>query len=96
MESSEKPLRAKITVKGHVTGVGFRYFVFRNAVVLGLKGFTRNLPSGEVYTVVEGPAIDVLTLFNKMKQGPSMSRVTNVHITYEEITNEFDSFEIVR
>ncbi len=96
MESSETPMRAKITVEGHVTGVGFRYFVFRHATVLGLKGFTRNLPTGEVYTVVEGPAIDVLTLFNRMKQGPAMSRVTNVHITYEEITDEFDSFEIVR
>ncbi|MYC83321.1 MAG: acylphosphatase, partial [Acidobacteria bacterium] len=35
-------------IGGAVQGVGFRYFVHRHASRLGLVGFTRNLPHGEV------------------------------------------------
>ncbi len=49
-----KLARATIIVNGVVQGVGFRYFVLRNANALGLKGYTKNLFTGEVLTEVEG------------------------------------------
>ena len=47
-------VRAEIVVNGLVQGVGFRYFVMREAQKLELKGFVKNLYSGEVLTVIEG------------------------------------------
>ena len=41
-------LRVRIVVGGIVQGVGFRNFVFHWAKKLGVNGFTRNLPTGEV------------------------------------------------
>ena len=36
-------VRAEIVVNGLVQGVGYRYFVVREAKKLGLKGYTKNL-----------------------------------------------------
>ena len=46
--------RAEIIVNGLVQGVGFRYFVYREALKLNLTGYTKNLYTGEVLTVAEG------------------------------------------
>ena len=46
--------RAEIIVNGLVQGVGFRYFVYREARDLELKGFVKNLYTGEVFTAAEG------------------------------------------
>jgi acylphosphatase len=46
-------VRAEIIVNGLVQGVGYRYFVLREAKRLELKGFTQNLYTGEVMTVVQ-------------------------------------------
>ena len=45
---------ADIIVKGIVQGVGFRWFVEREAKMFGLMGYVKNLHSGEVEIVVEG------------------------------------------
>lgn len=86
--------RAEIIVNGLVQGVGFRYFVYRNALKLGLKGFTQNLFSGEVLTVVEGPKYIIEELFELIKIGPRNADVKNASIKYYEAKNEFTNFEI--
>lgn len=86
--------RAEILVNGLVQGVGFRYFVVRCAEKLGLKGYTKNLFSGEVYTVVEGEAEIVEEFFNKIKIGPPHAGVKNASIRWSESKNEFTRFEV--
>lgn len=86
--------RAEIIVNGLVQGVGFRYFVLRNAQKMGLKGYVKNLFSGEVLTVVEGEEYKIEELFNLIKVGPSMSDVRNAVIKWSEPKNEFTKFEI--
>jgi acylphosphatase len=86
--------RAEILVNGFVQGVGFRYFVVRNAEQLGLKGFTKNLFSGEVFTVVEGELAMIEELFRKIKTGPRNADVKNAVITWSEPKNEFKSFVV--
>ena len=44
----EKEVRARFTIRGVVQGVGFRYYVLQKAQESRLKGFTQNLPNGEV------------------------------------------------
>jgi len=55
-------------VNGLVQGVGFRYFVYREAAKLGLKGLTKNLYSGEVLTVVEGEKAMIEDLIKKLRE----------------------------
>lgn len=86
--------RAKVIVSGVVQGVGFRFFVYRNAADLKLKGFTENLYTGEVLTVVEGDKAFVQELINKIKVGPAQSSVKSCQVSWEEYKNEFNNFEI--
>jgi len=41
-------------VHGRVQGVGYRYFVWRQAEALGVTGFARNRADGSVEVVAEG------------------------------------------
>ena len=86
--------RAEILVNGLVQGVGFRYFVLREAQNLELKGFVKNLFTGEVLTVVEGEKSLIEDLFNRIKIGPSHASVKNVHITWDRSKSEFTNFEV--
>lgn len=86
--------RAEILVNGLVQGVGFRYFVYREASNLGLNGYVKNLYTGEVLTVVEGNKILIEDLFKKIRIGPSHASVKNAHIEWDGSKNEFTHFEI--
>ncbi len=86
--------RAEIIVGGVVQGVGFRFFVLRNALALGLKGYVKNLPSGEVFTLVEGEQGLIHELYEQLIIGSSFSRVTKHAINWYSFQNEFTSFEI--
>ncbi len=86
--------RAEILARGFVQGVGFRYFVVRQAEKIGLKGYTENLYSGEVLTVVEGEKYLIEELVKQIKIGPSRAQVRNVFIKWCEYKNEFTRFEI--
>ncbi|HAW09043.1 MAG TPA: acylphosphatase [Bacteroidetes bacterium] len=86
--------RAEFIVMGHVQGVGFRYFVYQNAVMLNLKGYVSNLMNGNVQVVVEGPKDAIEQLRKKLNQGPLHSYVQSIEFTYLDYKNEFDGFSI--
>ncbi|MGE5429803.1 MAG: acylphosphatase [Syntrophomonadaceae bacterium] len=92
---AEKLFRAEILSEGLVQGVGFRYFVLRQAQNLGLKGYTKNLYTGDqVLTVAEGNKAAIEELFKILKAGPMHASVTRCTIAWEEYAGEFSSFEI--
>ncbi len=90
----EENIRAEFIVSGLVQGVGFRYFVYQNAVSLGLRGYTRNLWDGKVYTIVEGGKQAVEQLHKELKRGPVMAHVESIQVEYNQPASEFDGFEI--
>jgi acylphosphatase len=65
-------------VHGLVQGVGFRYFVMREARALGLGGFVRNQPDGTVEVVAEGTADLLAALEARLHDGPALSAVSHV------------------
>ena len=87
-------VRAEIVVNGLVQGVGYRYFVMREAHKLGLKGFVKNLYSGEVLTVAEGEKAIVEELVKKIKVGPIHASVKSCKVDWQEPKNEFTDFEV--
>jgi acylphosphatase len=74
----------RFVVSGRVQGVGFRYFVVREAESLGLSGWVRNLPTGEVEVVVGGEQALVELLESRLWRGPPHARVAQVDATDAE------------
>lgn len=68
----------KYLVSGVVQGVGFRYFVRRQATALAIAGWTRNLPDGRVEVVARGDQASQAALEQALWRGPGHSRVENV------------------
>ena len=91
---AKKIQRAEIIANGLVQGVGFRYFVYRNAEKLNLKGYTKNLYTGEVLTVVEGETHLIEEFYKQIKIGPMHASVKNAVITWRDPLEEFTHFEI--
>jgi acylphosphatase len=87
-------VRAEIVVNGLVQGVGYRYFVVREAQKLNLKGFTQNLYTGEVLTIVEGEKALVEEMIKKLKVGPIHASVKSCKVDWQEPKNEFTDFEV--
>lgn len=87
-------VRAHIIVKGMVQGVGFRWYTAREAQRLGLAGFVRNLPDGNVELAAEGERGIVETLIEHVKVGPPTADVRDVLLIWEKPTMERVRFEI--
>ena len=86
-------IRAKIIVKGIVHGVGFRSFVKRNADMLDIDGYVKNIPEG-VEIVAEADNNLIRHFITKIRQGPQSSKVEDVEIHFEDPSNEYDDFLI--
>jgi len=88
--------RAHVQVDGVVQSVGFRPFVYRTAVELGLRGSVRNLGDAGVSVVLEGPEGKVETFLEKLERNPPpLAEVETVTVETEPISNHrYDSFSI--
>lgn len=69
---------ARFLVGGRVQGVGFRWFVLREAEGLGLRGLARNLPDGGVEVIAEGTVQALEALERALRRGPAMAHVGRV------------------
>lgn len=65
-------------VRGRVQGVGFRWFVQREAAALELSGWVRNTEDGHVEVVAKGDPAVLHQLGQALRRGPRGSRVDAV------------------
>ncbi len=87
-------VRAVIRLYGIVQGVGMRYFIWREARKLGLRGYVRNLEDGSVEIVAEGENDLIETLvYLARNEGPGF--VSDLKITYESDRGDLKGFKIV-
>jgi acylphosphatase len=77
-----------------VQGVGFRFFVLRNARELGLSGRVRNRPDGDVEVWAHGPRSKLQVLEALLRQGPPMSQVDHVAVIWGVKVEPQDDFII--
>jgi acylphosphatase len=83
-------------VQGRVQGVGFRWFVHREASELELRGWVRNTEDGDVEVLAAGEAADLDELRASLHRGPRGSRVDRVieHSLLESEAAGLSSFRI--
>jgi acylphosphatase len=83
-------------VQGRVQGVGFRWFVHREAGTLGLRGWVRNTEGGDVEVVAAGEHEELSALRSALHKGSRGSRVDRVieHELDESEGKHLGSFQI--
>ena len=86
----------RFRVMGRVQGVGFRYFVLREAESLGVDGWVRNLADGTVEALGRGTEDQLERLQARIREGPRWSRVVSVSVTDENDEDVSTGFEIRR
>jgi acylphosphatase len=95
MTPSEKPIEAKrYIVRGRVQGVGFRWFVEREAHMLGIAGWVRNNHDGTVEVLAQGTHDQLSGLHSRLREGPRASRVDAVEVSEASPTAGISSFRI--
>ena len=72
-----------VRISGRVQGVGFRDWTQRKANELGLSGWVRNLPGGQVEALFSGPADVVDAMVTACRRGPQSAQVDQVRVTDE-------------
>lgn len=72
-------------VTGRVQGVGFRYFVEKQASRLGVSGWVRNLDDGRVEIYAVGTPDRLSDLAAALHAGPPMSDVRNVEQMEDQV-----------
>mgnify|MGYP001230885555 CR=1 FL=1 len=70
--------RRAFRVHGRVQGVGFRWWTWRRASELGLRGVVRNLPDGTVEVLAAGPPDALNRLQALLHDGPPAAEVARV------------------
>ena len=88
-------MKKHIIIKGKVQGVGFRYWLYKEAMQRNIDGWVRNKISGEVEALLIGNDVQVNSIIKLCKKGPSSSEVTRVNVKDYEEECLSKTFEIV-
>src|SRR5207344_182542 len=95
MTVTEKPMEARrFLVRGRVQGVGFRWFVEREAHILGIAGWVRNRSDGTVEVLAVGTRDQLSGLRSRLREGPRAARVDDVEESDAEPVQGLSSFRI--
>jgi len=84
----------EIKISGRVQGVGFRFYVQKQANILGLKGWVKNAVSGDVHIMIQGEEAVIETFIDYLWIGPTRSRVTEIVKVKMQVVKEFSSFVV--
>ncbi len=97
MTSKKDPsstLARRYLVRGRVQGVGFRWFVEREAHILQVAGWVRNNPDGTVEVLAQGTRDQLAGLRSRLQEGPRAARVDEVAVSEAEPEAGLFSFQI--
>ena len=84
----------RVRISGRVQGVGFRAWTEREARRLGLSGWVRNRPDGDVDALFCGTPDAVDAMLAACRRGPRLARVQHVEIVDDGVPAPAGSFQI--
>lgn len=88
----EAGVRLTAWVRGHVQGVGFRWWTRSRALELGLRGHASNRPNGQVEVVAEGPREACERLLSALRSGRTPGRVDGVVERFSDARGDLTGF----
>ncbi len=88
--------RISLLIKGKVQGVFFRKSAAEKANEIGLTGFVKNLPDGNVYAEAQGTEGQLEDFANWCKRGPERARVDDVVIEERRLQETETTFSVQR
>ena len=94
MSTNESVQARRFLVCGRVQGVGFRWFVEREAHMLGIVGWVRNNHDGSVEVLAMGTRDQLLGLRSRLQRGPRAARVDAVEETEAKPIPGLNTFRI--
>ncbi|MGB9236655.1 MAG: acylphosphatase [Terriglobales bacterium] len=87
-------LARRFLVRGRVQGVGFRWFVEREAHMLRIAGWVRNHPDGTVEVLAQGTREQLAGLHSRLREGPRAARVDNIEVSEAEPISGLTAFQV--
>lgn len=81
-------------IRGHVQGVGFRWFTEHAARVEGINGWVANRPDGSVEVAAESDRASLDRFEGRLRQGPPRSRIDDVRVDVDVPTGRITGFVI--
>ena len=84
----------RFLVRGRVQGVGFRWFVEREAAILQVAGWVRNNYDGTVEVLAQGTRDQLAGLHSRLREGPRAARIDEVEVSEAEPVAGLTSFRI--
>ena len=95
MATTEKAVLARrFLVRGRVQGVGFRWFVEREAHILGIAGWVRNNSDSSVEVLAMGTRDQLAGLRSRLREGPRAARVDDVEESEAKPVSGLTTFRI--
>ena len=92
---TDKSIHARrYLVRGRVQGVGFRWFVEREAHILGVAGWVRNNADGAVEVLAQGTHDQLCALRDRLQQGPRAARVDHIEESEAKLSQDMKTFRI--
>ena len=88
-------MKKHIIIRGKVQGVGFRYWLYKEAIQRNIDGWVRNKISGEVEALLIGNDVEVNNIIKLCKKGPPSSEVTKINVKDYDKVYLNKSFEII-
>jgi acylphosphatase len=89
-----RDLARRFLVRGRVQGVGFRWFVEREAHILQIAGWVRNNHDGSVEVLAMGTREQLAGLRSRLREGPRAARVDDVEESEAEPVAGLNSFQV--
>jgi len=84
----------RFLVRGRVQGVGFRWFVEREAQILRMAGWVRNNHDGSVEVLAMGTREQLAGLHARLREGPRAARIDDVEVSEAEPVAGLNSFQV--
>jgi acylphosphatase len=86
--------RLHAVIHGDVQGVGFRYFLMREARSLGLRGWVRNRDDGSVEFTAEGSRPELERLLAAARRGPGHAHVRDLRADWSAAAGNLKQFDL--
>jgi acylphosphatase len=89
-------IQAILIISGDVQSVGYREYVYRQAVRLGLTGLVRNIDEKKVWIVCEGEPDKIEEFIRDIKVNDALAKVDSIDRQYGDARGCYDTFLVTR